>query len=128
MQVRRDGSIGLDIDDFPCTGTVSAHDSGYRFDVDCGFFNTTGEGSLSSDEVLTVAFTGFGDDEGGGDIVYTMTGGNFRTSVVANEFYFQSFRQGQIGIGATLAVLLFILVIPVVIYQVRQLRLAEEIR
>lgn len=62
------------------------------------------------------------------DIVYTMTGGNFRTSVVANEFYFQSFRQGQIGVGATLAVVLFILVIPVVIYQVRQLRLAEEIR
>jgi alpha-glucoside transport system permease protein len=48
--------------------------------------------------------------------------------VVANEFYFQSFRQGQIGVGATLAVVLFILVIPVVIYQVRQLRLAEEIR
>ena len=62
------------------------------------------------------------------DIVYTLTGGNFGTSVVANEFYFQSFRQANFGIGATLAVVLFIVVIPIVIYQVRQLRLAEEIR
>ena len=29
------------------------------------------------------------------DIVRTMTGGNFGTSVVANEFYTQSFRQGE---------------------------------
>jgi alpha-glucoside transport system permease protein len=62
------------------------------------------------------------------DIVRTMTGGQFRTSVVANEFYFQSFRQGNFGVGATLAVLLFIVVIPVVVYQVRQLRIQEEIR
>lgn len=62
------------------------------------------------------------------DIIYTMTGGQFETSVVANEFYFQSFRQGNFGVGATLAVFLFVAIIPVVIYQVRQLRLAEEIR
>ena len=29
------------------------------------------------------------------DIVRTMTGGNFGTSVVANEFYTQTFRQGE---------------------------------
>lgn len=62
------------------------------------------------------------------DIVWTMTGGNFGTSVVANEFYFQSFRQFNFGLGSTLAVILFIVVIPIVIYQVRQLRLAEETR
>lgn len=62
------------------------------------------------------------------DIVRTMTGGQFQTSVVANEFYDQSFRQFNFGLGATLAVFLFVLVIPVVLYQVRQLRLAEEIR
>lgn len=62
------------------------------------------------------------------DIVYTMTGGNFNTSVVANEFYFQAFRQFNFGLGSTLAVILFIVVIPIVIYQVRQLRIAEEIR
>lgn len=62
------------------------------------------------------------------DIVRTMTGGNFETSVVANEFYFQSFRQGNIGLGAALAVILFVAVIPVIVYQVRQLRLSEENR
>jgi alpha-glucoside transport system permease protein len=62
------------------------------------------------------------------DIVRTMTGGQFGTSVVANEFYVQSFRQFNFGLGAALAVLLFILVIPIIAYNVRQLRLSEEIR
>ncbi|MCU0270652.1 MAG: sugar ABC transporter permease [Acidimicrobiales bacterium] len=62
------------------------------------------------------------------DIVRTMTGGNFQTSVVANEFYTQSFQQFNFGLGAALAVVLFIIVIPVITYQVRQLRLSEEIR
>jgi alpha-glucoside transport system permease protein len=57
-----------------------------------------------------------------------MTGGNFQTSVVANEFYTQSFTQFNQGLGASLAVVLFIIVIPIIIYQVRQLRLSEEIR
>ncbi len=59
------------------------------------------------------------------DIVRTMTGGNFDTSVVANEFYSQSFRSSNQGLGAALAVLLFLLVIPVVAYNVRQLRASE---
>jgi alpha-glucoside transport system permease protein len=59
------------------------------------------------------------------DIVRTMTGGQFDTSVVANEFYSQSFRSGNQGLGAALAVLLFILVIPIVAYNVRQLRASE---
>ena len=62
------------------------------------------------------------------DIVRTMTGGNFNTSVVANEFYTQSFRQFNTGLGAALAALLFVLVIPIVIYNVRQLRLSEDVR
>ncbi len=62
------------------------------------------------------------------DIVRTMTGGQFGTSVVANEFYTQSFRQFNVGLGAALAVLLFVLVIPIIAYNVRQMRLAEEIR
>ncbi|MFC4107072.1 carbohydrate ABC transporter permease [Micromonospora zhanjiangensis] len=59
------------------------------------------------------------------DIVRTMTGGQFDTSVVANEFYSQSFRSGNDGLGAALAVLLFVLVIPIVVYNVRQLRASE---
>jgi alpha-glucoside transport system permease protein len=64
------------------------------------------------------------------DIVRTMTGGNFGTSVVANEFYTQTFRQGEqgVGIGAALAVVLFIIIIPVIVYNVRQMRLSEEMR
>jgi alpha-glucoside transport system permease protein len=62
------------------------------------------------------------------DIVRTMTGGQFQTSVVANEFYVQAFRQFNFGLGATLAVLLFVLVVPIVVYNVRQLRLSEEVR
>jgi alpha-glucoside transport system permease protein len=59
------------------------------------------------------------------DIVRTMTGGQFDTSVVANEFYSQSFRSNNQGLGAALAVLLFLLVIPIVIYNIRQLRHSE---
>jgi alpha-glucoside transport system permease protein len=56
------------------------------------------------------------------DIVRTMTGGQFGTSVVANEFYAQSFRLFNIGIGSSLAMILFVLVIPIVIYNIRQMR------
>jgi alpha-glucoside transport system permease protein len=60
------------------------------------------------------------------DIVSTMTGGNFGTSVVANEFYAQTFRADNRGLGAALAVILFVLVIPIVVYNVRQLRASES--
>jgi alpha-glucoside transport system permease protein len=56
------------------------------------------------------------------DIVRTMTGGNFDTSVIANEMYNQSFRYDESGKGAALAVFLFVLVLPVVVYQIRQVR------
>ncbi|GIG25611.1 carbohydrate ABC transporter permease [Cellulomonas denverensis] len=62
------------------------------------------------------------------DIVRTMTGGQFGTQVIANEFYTQAFRQNNQGLSAALAVILFILVIPIVVYNVRQLRRSEEIR
>ena len=61
------------------------------------------------------------------DIVRAMTGGQFGTSVVANEMYAQSFRYGETGQGAALAVLLFLLVLPIVIYQVRAIRQRREI-
>lgn len=59
------------------------------------------------------------------DIVRTMTGGQFSTSVVANEFYSQTFRVGDLGIGSALAMILFVLVVPIVIYNVRQMRKAD---
>ena len=62
------------------------------------------------------------------DIVRTMTGGNFQTNVVANEMYAQSFRQLNYGQGSTLAVILFVAVIPIIWYNVRQLRLERTER
>ena len=62
------------------------------------------------------------------DIVRTMTAGQFDTSIVALEFYDQGFSQNDAGMAAALAVLLFIIVIPVVVYNVRQQRKVEEIR
>jgi len=59
------------------------------------------------------------------DIVRTSTGGNFNTSVLANEFYTQSFRAFNTGLGAALASMLFILVIPIVVYNIRQMRQLE---
>lgn len=59
------------------------------------------------------------------DIIRTMTGGAFDTSVVANEFYSQSFSAGNPGLGAALAVLLFVLVIPIIVYNIRQMRASE---
>jgi alpha-glucoside transport system permease protein len=62
------------------------------------------------------------------DIVRTMGGDQFHASVVANDFYTQSFRYQNAGLGAALAVLLFVIVVPVIVYNVRQLKKAEDIR
>jgi len=56
------------------------------------------------------------------DIVRTMTNANFDTNVVALEMYNQAFRYSETGQGSALAVFLFILVVPIVIYQIRNLR------
>jgi alpha-glucoside transport system permease protein len=61
-------------------------------------------------------------------LVVVLTTIAFGTQVIANEFYTQAFRQNNKGLAAALAVILFILVIPIVIYNVRQLRRSEEIR
>jgi alpha-glucoside transport system permease protein len=56
------------------------------------------------------------------DIVRTMTGGNFETNVIANEMYSQSFRQMNYGQGSALAVILLLCVLPIIAYNIRQLR------
>jgi alpha-glucoside transport system permease protein len=62
------------------------------------------------------------------DIVRAMTGGNFDTSVVANEMYTQAFNRGEFGQGSALALVLFVMVLPIVIYNVRVMRKQREIR
>ena len=56
------------------------------------------------------------------DIVRTMTGGNFSTNVLANEMYSQTFVQFDQGKGSALAVVLFLLVAPILIYNIQSLR------
>jgi len=56
------------------------------------------------------------------DIVRTMTGGNFGTNVLANEMYSQVFVQFDQGKGSALAIVLFLLVTPILIYNIRSLR------
>ncbi|KAB1909405.1 sugar ABC transporter permease [Micromonospora tulbaghiae] len=60
------------------------------------------------------------------DIVRTATNGNYDTNVIATEMYNQAFRYQENGQGSALAVFLFILVIPIVIYQIRNLRKQRE--
>lgn len=62
------------------------------------------------------------------DIVRTMTAGNFNTSVIANEMYTQAFRASEVGRGSALAIILFVLVTPIVIYNIRVMRAQREIR
>lgn len=62
------------------------------------------------------------------DIVRTMTNGNFGTQVVANEMYAQAFVAFDVGKGSALAVVLFVGVIPLIAYNVIQLRKERTIR
>jgi alpha-glucoside transport system permease protein len=62
------------------------------------------------------------------DIVRTMTGGNFQTNVIANEMYSQSFRAMDYGHGSALAIILFIGCLPIIAYNIRQLRLERTER
>lgn len=60
------------------------------------------------------------------DIVAATTGGRFGTSTIANEFYVTRFVQGRNGLGSALAVMIFILVVPVVVMNRRAQKRAEE--
>ena len=61
------------------------------------------------------------------DIVRTMTAGSNQTSVIANEMYTQ-FKGFEFGRSAALAVVLFILVLPIVVYNARQISKQRSIR
>ena len=60
------------------------------------------------------------------DIVAATTGGRFGTSTIANEYYVTKFVQGRNGLGSALAVLIFVLVIPVVVLNRHAQKRAEE--
>jgi len=61
------------------------------------------------------------------DVVYTMTGGNFNTDVVANLMYKQiSF--GDFGFASAIAVVLLLAIIPIMLVNVRRFQAQEAIR
>lgn len=62
------------------------------------------------------------------DIVFVMTGGRFNTSVVAQRMVKEFFTFRNDGVGAALAVILFIAVIPMMVVNVRKFRQQEETR
>lgn len=59
------------------------------------------------------------------DVVYVMTGGQYGTEVVATKFFREFFISRNFGYGSAIAIVLFIAVTPVMIYNLRQLRKQE---
>ncbi|MFV0406771.1 MAG: carbohydrate ABC transporter permease [Propioniciclava sp.] len=59
------------------------------------------------------------------DIVYTMTNGNYNTNVIGNLFYNTMFKSFDTGTASAIVVVLMIMVVPILVYQVRQFRIQE---
>ena len=56
------------------------------------------------------------------DIVRVMTGGNFGTNVIANEFYLRQFTYGHSGQASAIAIVLLVVIVPVLAYNLREFR------
>ncbi len=61
------------------------------------------------------------------DIVYVMTNGNFDTEVLANYMYKMFFFRNY-GMASTVATILLVLIIPAIVFNVRQFRRQEAVR
>jgi alpha-glucoside transport system permease protein len=59
------------------------------------------------------------------DVVFVMTGGQYGTSVIGTEFYRQFFTNRNFGYGAAIAIVLFVAISPVMVYNLRQLQKQE---
>jgi alpha-glucoside transport system permease protein len=77
--------------------------------------------------ILTVLTTGTIGALKAFDIIQATTGGNFKTSTVANEQYIKFFLEDRDGLASALAVLLFVIVIPIVVLNQRGQKRAAEI-
>ncbi|HUF38459.1 MAG TPA: sugar ABC transporter permease [Anaerolineales bacterium] len=62
------------------------------------------------------------------DLVFVMTGGNFRTDVIANRMYAEMYINQHSGRGTAVAVVLILLTIPFIILNVKRFREEEALR
>ncbi len=54
------------------------------------------------------------------DIVIVMTGGQFGTHVIATQFYRQYFTNRNAGFGSAIAIVLLLLVVPIMVYNLKE--------
>lgn len=62
------------------------------------------------------------------DLVWVMTGGRFDTDVVATLFFKEAFIIRDFGVGAALAVVLLLWVVPIMVISIRRFQFQEETR
>jgi alpha-glucoside transport system permease protein len=62
------------------------------------------------------------------DLVWVMTAGRFKTDVVATLFFKEAFVFRDFGVGAALAVVLLVWVVPIMLISIRRFQFQEEIR
>ncbi|MCH8993468.1 MAG: sugar ABC transporter permease [Chloroflexi bacterium] len=62
------------------------------------------------------------------DLVFVLTGGRFDTDVIASLFFRVSFVFGNFGLGAALAVVLLVAVVPLTLIGIRRFQLQEQLR
>ena len=60
------------------------------------------------------------------DLVFVLTGGRFDTDVIASLFFRVSFVFRDFGVGAALAVVLLVFVVPITLLGIRRFQLQEE--
>ncbi len=62
------------------------------------------------------------------DLIWVMTGGSFKTDVIASLFFRESFLVQNFGVGSALAVVLLIGVVPIMLLGIRRFQFQEETR
>ncbi len=62
------------------------------------------------------------------DIVRVMTGGNYGTNVIANEFYLRQFTYGHSGQASAIAIILLVVIVPVLAYNLRQFQARRALK
>ena len=62
------------------------------------------------------------------DLVWVITGGRADTEVIATLFFREAFLLSDFGLGAAIAVVLLLWVVPLMVISIRRFQFQEEIR